>query len=364
MEMTKSTPPVLPARTTNPPGLLILLSLAAGDALGAATEFSTPRAAEAVYPQGAPLAYAGGGPFDFAPGEATDDTQMSISTLWALREAGVWGGQGASLEVLALTHAFLGAFSAWQESGPPDIGLTTARALRSGAQSAWQVGHMNAAGNGGLMRAAALNAAGLTGERLAATSVLCGAATHLDPRSVMACSFLNRLLELLGEGAALGDAAAAAFPAIGWAAVHAPALLRESGLINAEGVQAWKKRASAAEDDVVLAVDAGLRGEMGACGGYVLETLQAALAAQHASPGGAADSREALLVCARAGNDSDTAGAVAGAIAGARGLTVPAELMTELNVGHSWTWKGRDAEYTWHRTWNAAPEFGRLLETP
>jgi hypothetical protein len=56
----------------------VLVTLAAGDALGAGYEFGAP------LPDGTPVSMKGGGPFGFAPAEWTDDTSMAVALAEAL----------------------------------------------------------------------------------------------------------------------------------------------------------------------------------------------------------------------------------------------------------------------------------------
>ena len=75
-----------------------------------------------------------------------------------------------------------------------------------------------------------------------------------------------------------------------------------------------------------------LEGQTVSQSGYVLDTLQAALALQkHAESW-----PEVAEAAALAGDDSDTVACVAGAIAGARGFDVPPDLLPGLRVGASW----------------------------
>lgn len=97
--------------------LNVLLSLIAADALGAPTEFKSPKRIEREY--GLVSDDQAGSVFGFLPGEATDDSQMVVATLqgYARKE----GDAGV-----------LNALRAWLASGPPDIGTLTRQALSAG----------------------------------------------------------------------------------------------------------------------------------------------------------------------------------------------------------------------------------------
>ncbi|ADU65014.1 ADP-ribosyl-(dinitrogen reductase) hydrolase [Desulfurispirillum indicum S5] len=117
------------------------LGFAIGDAMGATTEFMTPREIESRY--GTLKQIVGGGWLGVKPGQVTDDTQMSLS----LGQSIIDGG-GFSLPRVA------DGFVQWMRSKPIDIGSTVRRGIREymlqgqleSAESEFS------AGNGGLMR--------------------------------------------------------------------------------------------------------------------------------------------------------------------------------------------------------------------
>lgn len=119
---------------------------AVGDALGASFEFGPPGAFSVRFPEpGAGGEMCGGGGWD--PGEATDDTQITVLVADSLIERGG----------LDLPDVFA-RFQRWAASEPKDIGLQTEDVLTSGmpwdlaAAVHFQV-NRRAAGNGSLMRA-------------------------------------------------------------------------------------------------------------------------------------------------------------------------------------------------------------------
>ena len=111
--------------------LNVLLSLCAADALGAATEFKSPQTISARYGERF-TTYQPGSVFGFAPGEATDDSQMTVATL--LGYARNEGDAGV-----------LRALRDWLSTSPPDVGGLTRAArrcwppttLRGGTATCW-----------------------------------------------------------------------------------------------------------------------------------------------------------------------------------------------------------------------------------
>lgn len=117
------------------------LGLAVGDALGATTEFLTPREIQEQY--GTHRMIRGGGWLRLRPGQVTDDTEMSL----ALGQS-ILGSQGVEAESVAQ------AFSDWMRSKPVDIGNTVRRGIlhfRSSGQACVEENEYDA-GNGACMR--------------------------------------------------------------------------------------------------------------------------------------------------------------------------------------------------------------------
>lgn len=317
-----------------------LLSLAAADALGAATEFKTPQAIAARYGHSI-TDYQPGSVFGFAPGEATDDTQMAVATLLG------YARQDGLGSVLA-------ALREWLAAGPPDVGGLTGAALRSGTLDggvrAWQASGFQSAGNGGLMRIAAVWIAGFRGAALARESAAVTALTHADPRCVYASVFLNVFLEALAAGQFYADAAAGALKVTD--DFDARAALLDAGIFGIDtrdAHTAFRDRERQARAEVRARVRSGLGGHMTSQSGFVLDTLEAAV--KHAGA-------DTWLGCAQPavllGDDSDTVACVVGAIAGARGLDVPPHLLPTLRLGH--TWLG------WHKDWACTEHFPALVQ--
>lgn len=317
-----------------------LLSLTAADALGAATEFKTPEAILARYGETF-TTYQPGSVFGFAPGEATDDSQMTAATLLGYTRGGGLAG------VLAALRDWLGA-------APPDVGGLTRAALRSGGLEggarAWTESGHQSAGNGGLMRVAAVWLAGFRGEALDREAAVVTALTHTDPRCIHASVFFTGWLEGLDAGGGYWDAAEAALERMD--RLDARAALLDAGLLGLDirpAHDAFREGDRAARTQVRARVRSGLSGHVTSQSGYVLDTLEAAVAHARA---------DSWLACVEPavlrGDDSDTVACVVGAVAGARGLEIPPHLLPSLRLGHSWP--------GWERGWSCVEHFPALLE--
>ncbi|WP_328914903.1 MULTISPECIES: ADP-ribosylglycohydrolase family protein [unclassified Streptomyces] len=189
---------------------------AAADALGAPFEFGPPGSFSARFPWRArpgdtPAAdMCGGGGWD--PGEATDDTQMAVHVGESLLERGG----------LDLPDVFA-RFQRWAADDPKDIGLQTEDVLTNGlpwdrAAEAHFRTNLRAAGNGALMRAAT-SGVYFAGHGRAATMAAgrrLAALTHGDPAAWEGTAIFHELLRVALDGgdpvAAVLDTLAAADP--------------------------------------------------------------------------------------------------------------------------------------------------------
>lgn len=317
----------------------VLLGLAAADALGAATEFQSPVQIARRFPQGLKT-YASGSPFGFQPGEATDDTQMTIATLCGLT--------GGSRDVAEVLRHYLD----WLAHNPPDVGGLTRSALSlarrghqlSAGMQVWAEGGMNNAGNGGLMRIAGVYLAGLTGTELGETAIAVTALTHADPRCIVSSLFMVELLEQLEHMARpYPEGVRLAWEITQQTVKRVVPILQTHACFDGVTLPlpTYERLLAQAVSEVGARIAAGLNGDTVPQTGYVLDTLQAALALHHS----ASTWLDVAEGAALAGDDSDTVGCVAGAIAGARGFNVPVPLITALRVGATWG--------DWQRSWPA-----------
>lgn len=259
----------------------VLAGLAAGDALGATVEFMSRAEIRARY--GVHREITGGGWLGLPPGEVTDDTQMALCIARSIAER-------ERFDPADVAARFLG----WYRSDPPDIGNTTRRSLEYlAAGMAWDEAGLRThhdlrprdASNGSLMRCApvALYARrDATGN--ARHSADSSRITHANPAAVDACVAFNAAVAVLLEDPN------ADFMAAALAAAREPE------------VRAALQEARSADPE---RLDAG---------GHVISTLRAACWAVLAHAG----FEEAVVAAVNLGQDADTTGAVAGALAGAR----------------------------------------------
>ena len=263
----------------------VLLGLACGDALGRPVEGWSAERIDREY--GTLTDFVGGGVHGKSPGTVTDDTQLALRLARSLVDC-----EGYD------RAAFVERLVAWYEDRPFGIGGTTTEALRRiadgvpPAEAAERARAAKPAGrkatNGSVMRCAPI-AIAYRGDPadLQRVSRDSSRVTHADPRCVHGCAALN-----LTIANALGDADRPLERALDALPEDAPEALREGLAPIPDAVD---------PDALEPANDA-------------VETLRTAC--YH---GLAADTPEAAIVGAvDEGGDTDTIGAVAGAVAGAR----------------------------------------------
>jgi len=264
-----------------------LLGLAVGDALGAPVEGLG--AAEIRERHGTLAEMAGGGRLGLRPGQGTDDTEMAICLARALIASGGFDARATLAEYLA-----------WYRGEPVGIGRTVAGVLErvdGGASAADAAREQHeasgglSAGNGALMRTTPIAIAFAGNDRGLRDATLEDAAiTHYDP--------------LAGKAALLHN------QVISWVLTRGPSTpleeLRDASWLD-ERIE-----------DVVVPASAGLRdqAERRAVedGAFVLASLAMGLAAYFS----AESFEEGLVWAVNTGGDTDTNGAVAGAMLGAR----------------------------------------------
>lgn len=262
-----------------------LVGLAIGDALGAPLEFM-PRA-EIAATYGEVRDFLGGGWLNLDPGEYTDDTQLALAITRSILARGVVDPPAIAAE-----------FVTWLRNGPKDAGYITRTAIRYheqglpwgavGARVARELAD-RAAGNGSLTRSAPL---GLFHARhpdaLLHDGRLVSELTHAHPFSVWSALAANLAIGELLHG-------------------------RRAGLIERVAAQIPEQ----AVRDIICTAPR-LRRTAVRSGGFVLETLGAALWALENHDG----FEEVVIAAVNLGDDADGVGAVAGALAGAReGIT-------------------------------------------
>jgi ADP-ribosyl-[dinitrogen reductase] hydrolase len=220
-------------------------------------------------------------------GTVTDDTDLALCIARSLTEEGAFDGQDIA-----------DRFAEWYDDGPFDIGLMTADAIseyksgtswRDAGREVWQRrAEGSNAGNGSIMRCApyaiAFAEEPATLDRVSKQS---SAITHHDPRCQYGCVILNQTIAgfLCGDESPLADAIAR---------------------VEGDGPDELVETIRLVPD---LVDEQQLENT-----GYVVHTLQTSL-----YDALTADSAEAAIVTSvNRGGDTDTLGAVTGALAGAR----------------------------------------------
>lgn len=261
------------------------IGLAVGDALGATTEFLTPREIQERY--GLHDTICGGGWLHLKPGDVTDDTEMSLAL-------------GASIvsHGTVKASAVAEAFSNWMRKKPIDIGNTVRRGIihyRTTGEAAVSVNEYDA-GNGACMRTlpVALLCCHASDEELCEVSRLQAHTTHNNPLADAGTeTVLKMLVRLLRDGEKVDLQSFTA------------------QLVNDYPQYRYDKR---------QAVNPS---------GYIVETLQVVFQAFFDHD----DFPSILVDVVNRGGDADTTGAIAGMLAGAcYGLkSIPQQWRSKLN---------------------------------
>jgi ADP-ribosylglycohydrolase len=284
----------------------VLLAAACGDALGVPYEFRA-RLTQHQAPQ-----MIGGGLGPYAPGEYSDDTQMSVCIARALVDT-----QAVAIQDHHILNEIADSFLTWRTMGASDIGAQTstvldavqydvatpwvASAMLRQARDLWKSGR-HAAGNGSLMRTGPVALYDLhDAEETADAARLVSELTHADSLA--------------------GDACVIWCEAIRHAVLHAnfDGVRAGVALLPTERQSQWHTWLDEAETQDPHTFPNN---------GYVVTALQAAWSAITRTPVPAnnpakgvfaADHlRLALEAAVRAGHDTDTVAAIAGALLGAR----------------------------------------------
>lgn len=260
-----------------------LIGLACGDALGGPVEFDTRTQMDERYPDGL-RTFISGGWLSLFPGEITDDTQMALDVARSL-VAHPHGNMDDLAE----------RFLAWRNSNPKDIGNTTRDALdrlargvpwnEAGEQAHISRGPRDSAGNGAIMRCAPVAMRFRNQpDQLRAVSIDVSRITHANPLCTWAAVAVNQTIAALLGSASIADA-----------------LARSGAEVEDTKVRAAVNHARTATRDQIES------------GGFVLDTLSAACWSLLQT----ASFEEAVVTAVGLGGDTDTTGAVTGALAGA-----------------------------------------------
>jgi len=243
------------------------MGVALGDALGATTEFMTPREIQATYKVHRKII--GGGWLSIKPGQVTDDTQMSLALAQAIIHE-----QGWDLDAVARE------FVKWMRSKPIDIGATVRRGIRlyincgttAVEYSEWD------AGNGAAMRMVPVALYTLGSEELLKRYVVEQAhLTHNHPFSDAACICVGNMTQAAILGANRFE-------------LHA---------LTQELTDTYPKFA--------------FNKYNGAASGYIVETMRTVFNFLFTTT----SFEECLVGIVNQGGDADTTGAIGGMIAGA-----------------------------------------------
>ena len=261
----------------------VLLGLASGDALGRPVEFDS---ADAIATKHGRLdKMVGHGTWNQPAGTITDDTEQALCIARSLVETGTFDPANIASR-----------FVAWYDSNPFDIGRMTIQSMSrlkhgdewdEAGQHVWENSREGQnAGNGSVMRCPPLAIPYATDrDRLAEVSRQSSRITHADPRCTEGCAILNLTIAGL--------------------------------LANSETpLQDALDEVDNAPEELTAALEHIVRGESPnlQTSGYVVHSLQTAL-----HDGLLADTAtEAIVTAVNRGGDTDTIGAIAGAVAGAR----------------------------------------------
>lgn len=260
----------------------VLLGVACGDALGGPVEFLDRAVIATRFPDGL-REFVGGGWLDLDPGEITDDTQQTLILCRALTEGG--------LDLSAFADGLL----EWYRGAPKDIGNTTVVALRALASGAAPTesgevalaarGERGAAANGAVMRCAPVALRFRNdSSSLVKASLESARVTHAESRAAWGAVAVNQAIVHLLNGGAITEAPAAAVFGV-------PDERVSEAVLSAAGMSRDEVRA----------------------GGFVLETVGASFWALANFP----SAEEIIVQAVSLGDDADSTGAVAGALAGA-----------------------------------------------
>ncbi len=262
-----------------------LFGVAVGDALGATTEFMTPAEIRDRY--GVLREIVGGGWLKLSPGQVTDDTEMTLCVARGIVCSSRWD-----------PGPIADRFAHWLSGNPADVGAT----CRRGIEEYIEKGRIEAppdekgAGNGAAMRVAPVALYTLGDEELLSRLAVEQAhITHHHPLSDAACVSVGKMIQ--------------------WSLLGAP--LRD---LRAE-----------AEELAARHPEFRFEGYDGKSSGYVVDTLRTVFDAFFSTD----NFEDCVVKTVNRGGDADTAGSIAGAIAGARYgfAAIPPRWVNALDAG-------------------------------
>ena len=255
-----------------------LAALAAGDALGATSEFAPLSRIPEVYREnsaaGWPFRPVGGGAFGWKPGQATDDATMARALVdcWAaLPSEWHWGELAAD------------EFVEWMKSDPPDIGDTTRTALFAVQRGApwWRGGreiwrrNPHSWSNGSLMRNGVVAALAADDHEAFRLSLWHSLITHWAPLPALCCAtqtWLQRFHGVVDDSAPRAWLAGFRAEWERWLAAEEDPIVREwAGEAAADLPEAWERLESVDFDPDTFRPYADLGAGRD---GYCLTTLQ------------------------------------------------------------------------------------------
>jgi ADP-ribosylglycohydrolase len=256
----------------------------AGDSLGSLVEFRSERDIARQYPEGV-RDLADGGTWNTIAGQPTDDSELALDLARTLVSQTSWSSE-----------AVAAAYAGWYASRPFDIGGTTRQALSAAAataqdkaRAARKAANRESQANGALMRCAPIGIWARDAAEAAAAARQDAALTHPHPICQAAsAAFVAAIATGIGGGdrEAMLTSAEAAMPEP-----------------DASPLRAALARARAGEGP----------GDFMSQQGWVLIAFQNAF--RHLAAGTSIE--DALIETAGAGGDTDTNGAICGALLGA-----------------------------------------------
>ncbi len=262
-----TTPAAWPTAAVLDRALGAYLGFAVGDALGATVEFLTPD--EIAHQHGKHCRLIGGGWLKLKPGQVTDDTEMALALGRALIDRQGW-------DATAVCEAFAG----WLKGSPVDVGNTCRRGIRRFIADGTVTTPPNDgdAGNGAAMRILPVALATLNDPAALEVWTLAQChTTHNHPLSDAAALTLGRMVHRLVQGGGIGDVRQEA-----------------QGLIQRHPAFRFERYG-------------------GPCSAYIVDTMRTVLHFYFLT-----DSvRACVIETVNMGGDADTAGALAGMLAGA-----------------------------------------------